>query len=106
VARFLVACGAVDAADLPLTWWLPLPDAQQVLEVTGGVVARGRDVQFAQAWRSGQVVPEAGTVLGWDGGRPFVTPYRDCTLVMPSLRQLREGVTVMRLARPPGTGSV
>jgi hypothetical protein len=28
-----------------------------------------------------------------------VTPADDCTIVMPSLRQLRVGVTVMRLAR-------
>jgi len=28
-----------------------------------------------------------------------VTPYDDCVLVMPSLRQARAGVTVVRFAR-------
>ena len=75
-----------------------------MLEVTDAVVARSMDVQFARQWSNGETIPQAGTVLGWDSGRPFVTPYDGCTLVMPSLRQLRSGVTVMRLARalPPG----
>ena len=35
----------------------------------------------------------------WSNGEPVVTPYPDCVLVMPSLRQLRPGVTVVRLGR-------
>jgi hypothetical protein len=38
-------------------------------------------------------------VIGWRDGEPVVTPYPDCVLVMPSLRQLRPGVTVVRLGR-------
>lgn len=100
MARFLVASGALPATALPGDWWLPTPPAQQVLEVTHAVAARSMAVQFAQPWRTGQTVARAGTVLGWNDGEAFTTPYDDCTLVMPSLRQLRPGVTVMRLARP------
>lgn len=104
LARFLVASGGVSPTDVPAGWWQPPPAGQQVLEVTDAVVAGSLDLRFAEDWRSGQCIAEAGTVLGRDGGRPFVTPYANCTLVMPSLRQLRAGVTVMRLARalPPG----
>jgi len=52
------------------------------------------------------VVAEAGTVLGWSDDRSFVTPYPHCTIVMPSLRQLRPGVTVMRLARQSAASPV
>ncbi|QVN23933.1 hypothetical protein [Burkholderia pyrrocinia] len=37
--------------------------------------------------------------VGWSNDVPVVTPYPDCVLVMPSLRQLRPGVTVVRLSR-------
>jgi predicted deacylase len=99
LARFLVAAGTLDPLDVPAPWWQPLPASQRMLEVTGGIVARSMTVRFAEPWRSGQTITEAGTVLGWDGDEPFQTPYAGCTLVMPSLRQLRAGVTVMRLAR-------
>jgi hypothetical protein len=45
------------------------------------------------------VIERKGTVIGSEQGREIVTPYDDCVLVMPSLRQLRPGVTVVRLAR-------
>ena len=38
-------------------------------------------------------------VIGWSDGEPVLTPYDDCMLVMPSLRQLRPGVTVVRLGK-------
>lgn len=96
--RFLRASGSVDSPNLP---WpaMPSPPAQQVLEVTHAIAARSLDTRFAEPWWNMQCIARAGTVLGWREGEPFVTPYDDCTLVMPSLRQLRAGVTVVRLAR-------
>ena len=44
-------------------------------------------------------VTEAGTVIGDNDGEPVATPYDDCVLVMPSTRQARTGVTVVRFAR-------
>ena len=100
LGRSLAASGVARPQDIPGDWLRPLPATpQQVLEVTGGIVAPSMDLRFAEPWLSGQTIPDEGTLLGWCGGEPFVTPYDDCTLVMPSLRQLRAGVTVMRLAR-------
>ena len=43
----------------------------------------------------------AGTVLGHQGdvAEPVSTPYDSCVGLMPSLRQLAAGVTVVRFAR-------
>jgi predicted deacylase len=94
-ARFLRACGVIEDRATSDTA-LPAP---RVLDVTHAITARSLDTRFAQPWRSGATIAQAGTVLGWRDGEPFATPYDDCVLVMPSLRQLRPGVTVTRLAR-------
>jgi hypothetical protein len=100
LGRFLVASGCIDANDVPAGWLRPLPAAQQALEVTEAVVALdGEPPRFAQPWATGQRVAAAGTLLGWNGGLPFHTPYDDCTLVMPSVQQARPGLTIVRLAR-------
>ncbi len=99
-ARFLVESGALRESDIPPTWWREVPPEQAVLQVTDAVVAATPELRFAEPWANGQRIARAGTLLGWDGGQPIVTPADDCTIVMPSLRQLRVGVTVMRLARP------
>lgn len=98
--RFLLAAGTVDAGDVPAGWLRPLPGSQQVLEVTDAVTAAaGEPPRFATAWRTGQRIAEAGTLLGWNGGEPFHTPYADCTLIMPSVQRARPGLTIVRLAR-------
>ena len=99
IARFLIESGCVTADDMPPGWLQPAPRQQRVYEVTDAITARSADVRFAAPWRTGQTVAASGTVLGWNDGAPFATPYADCTLVMPSLRQVRAGVTVLRLAR-------
>ena len=103
-ARFLVEGGALRESDVPPTWWREAPPTQSVLQVTDAVVATTPELRFAEPWANGQRIARAGTLLGWDGGQPIVTPADDCTIVMPSLRQLRVGVTVMRLARPLAEG--
>lgn len=101
-ARFLALSGVVDAQtleDLLPGWRLPDAAQQWLLEVTGGVVATGRDVRFVEPYQGLEVIAKAGTVIGHDAGVPIVTPYDDCVLVMPSIRQARAGVTVVRFAR-------
>jgi predicted deacylase len=99
-ARFLVAAGSLDAGDVPAAWLQPLPPAQQFVEVTEAVTALpGEPPSFAGAWHTGQRIGKAGTLLGWNGGRPFRTPYDGCTLIMPSLRHAKAGGTIVRLAR-------
>lgn len=38
-------------------------------------------------------------MIGWNESKPVLTPYDDCVLVMPSTRQAKAGVTVVRYAR-------
>jgi hypothetical protein len=57
------------------------------------------DFRFAGPYTGLEIFDKAGTVIGWSDGQPVVTPYDDCMLVMPSLRQLRPGVTVVRLGK-------
>lgn len=98
-ARFLLAAGIVDVADLPAGWLLADTAPQRVVRVTEPVVATSMDFRFAGPYTGLETFPEAGTVIGWNDGEPVTTPYPNCVLVMPSLRQLRPGVTVVRLGQ-------
>ena len=71
----------------------------RVVRVTEPVVATSLDFRFADRYTGLEVFPDAGSVIGWSDGQAVRTPYPDCMLVMPSLRQLRAGVTVVRLGR-------
>lgn len=98
--RFLIAAGALERAQAPAGWLLgdvvpPVP-----VEVTEAVVAQSMDFRFTQNFVGGEIIARAGTVIAVDAGREIVTPHDDCVLVMPSLRQLRPGVTTVRLGRP------
>ena len=105
LGRFLEVSGCVESGDVPPLWRQPEPARQQVLEVTAAVTALDGDAGFAEPWQSGQCIPLRGTLLGWNGGQRFATPYDNCTLVMPSLRHAHPGATIVRLARPAaGTG--
>lgn len=101
-ARFLVAAGTLDAAEAaPLLpgWRQPDAPCQWALEVTGPVVAKSADFRFVQPYAGLEVIARAGTVIGWNEGEAVTTPYDDCVLVMPSIRQAQAGVTVVRWAR-------
>jgi predicted deacylase len=99
VARFLVLHGIVDVTDLPAAWFQTLPADSTVVRVTEPVVASSMDFRFAGNYTGLETFPEAGTVVAWRDGEPVKTPYPDCVLVMPSLRQLRPGVTVVRFGQ-------
>lgn len=100
--RFLQAAGTLDAAAaqrlLP-GWRQPDAPRQWALEVTGPVVAKSSDFRFAAPYTGLEVIERTGSVIGWNDGEPVLTPYDDCVLVMPSTRQARAGVTVVRFAR-------
>lgn len=106
-ARFLVHAGTVTEASARR--WMPdwkRPDAarQWALRVTDAVVARSQRFFFTQDIEGLAIIPQAGTVIGDNDGEPVRTPYDDCVLVMPSTRQAREGVTVVRFARREALG--
>ena len=101
-ARFLRAAGTLDdeaIARLLPGWVQPDAPRQWALDVTGPVVARSEDFRFAKPFTGLEVIAQAGTVIGWNDGEPEATPYDDCVLVMPSTRQAKPGVTVVRYAR-------
>ena len=100
--RFIEQSGVLSAETLALQlpgWRLPNAPRQWALEVTGPVVATSSAFRFAQPYSGLELFEKAGTVIGDNDGVPVVTPYDDCVLVMPSVRQARAGVTVVRFAR-------
>ncbi|HEY9278907.1 MAG TPA: succinylglutamate desuccinylase/aspartoacylase family protein [Eoetvoesiella sp.] len=101
VGRFLTVSGVVDVECLPGHWLVakPIVTAQKVLKVTAPVVATSMDLTFVQPFQGMECIEKAGTVIGHDNGQPIRTPYDNCVLVMPSLRQLVPGVSVVRFAQ-------
>ncbi|NYT84316.1 succinylglutamate desuccinylase/aspartoacylase domain-containing protein [Pollutimonas harenae] len=102
VQRILALSGIMDTDRLPAQWLEQQrqPVAQPtVLTVTEPVVAASMDFTFTEPWQGMEMIKQQGTVIGHNNGQPVTTPYDNCTLVMPSLRQLIPGVTVVRLAR-------
>lgn len=100
--RFLQASGALDAQALQqaLPDWLQADAPRQwVLEVTSLVVASSDQFRFTEPFQGLELIEKAGTVIGWNDAEPVTTPYDDCVLVMPSTRQAKAGVTVVRFAR-------
>lgn len=97
--RFLVGAGSIANADVPTGWLVPDRAPPAPVQVTDRVVAQSMDFAFTQNFTGGEVIAKAGTVIADDAGQSIVTPYDDCMLVMPSVRQLRVGVTTVRLAK-------
>lgn len=104
--RFIEQSGVLDAGTLARQlpgWRLPDAPRQWALEVTGPVVATSSAFRFVAPYTGLELFDQAGTVIGWNGdgsdGVPVATPYDGCVLVMPSVRQARAGVTVVRFAR-------
>ncbi len=99
VARFLLLAGSLDAGDLPAGWLQQAPARMHVVRVTDPVVASSMDFKFAGSYTGLETFAEQGSIIGWNDGVPVTTPYPNCVLVMPSLRQLSPGVTVVRLGQ-------
>ena len=77
---------------------IALPEMpSRFVEITMPVTIKHEFV-FALPLRGGEIIPQAGTVIGHDGGEPVVTPHDDCFVLMPSQR-LTAGLTAVRLGR-------
>jgi hypothetical protein len=103
VMRFLLRTEVLSMQDVitaGLQSWLardrPSPAP---VRVTHAVVAQSIQFEFTQAYTSNEVVQNAGTVIAHDQDQTITTPYDDCVLVMPSIRQLSPGVTTVRLGQ-------
>ena len=97
--RFLVQAGAITNADVPVDWLQPDSTPAAPVLVTDRVVAQSMGFAFTGNFTGGEVIAKAGTLIAVDMGQSIVTPYDNCVLVMPSVRQLRAGVTTVRLGR-------
>lgn len=97
--RLMLHSGLLSARQLPPGWQLAGPPARWKLEVSGAVVARSTAFRFVREFEDLECIARQGTLIAEDEGESITTPHDDCVLVMPSLRQLRKGVTVVRLAR-------
>ena len=72
--------------------------AQKFIEVAGPVTIETDEFRFAADYRGLEVIPEAGTVIGYDGDKNVSTPFDDCVLIMPS-RRLNKGESAVRFGR-------
>lgn len=97
VYRFLDTIGMVPPGDLPVVL-SDAPRPESWVEVTGRFVPQTGAAQFARVFENLEIIPEAGTVIAYDGPRDIRTPYDDCILVMPA-RRLAAGQTAVRLGR-------
>jgi predicted deacylase len=97
--RFLAATGAVTASICKSHTRLAPPAVQRLIRVTEPVVAESMEFRFPYLFKGLEVVPKAGTVVATDRNRTWRTPYDDCVMVMPSLRHLKPGATVLRLGK-------
>jgi predicted deacylase len=95
--RFLAAAGVLDEEKAARILAEPVPP-QRLITVTDVVTVQSDEFRFASDYRGLEVIAKAGTIIGRDAGRPVVTPYDDCVLIMPS-RRLGRGQTAVRLGR-------
>ena len=98
--RFLLAFGMVEP-EVALPHLTHRNEPTRIVEVTEAVTACSESFTFAKPFVGLEVLPRAGTPLGSDGGRPILTPYDDCVLIMPA-RRVRAGQTAVRLGRIVG----
>jgi predicted deacylase len=97
--RFLAASGAVEAGWAEARLQRAPPAAQRVIRVTEPVVAQSMAFRFAGDYKGLEVIAKAGTPIALDGDRVWTAPYDDTVLVMPSLKHLKPGTTMVRLGR-------
>ncbi|MDD2704767.1 MAG: succinylglutamate desuccinylase/aspartoacylase family protein [Acidocella sp.] len=70
-------------------------------QVVRTITARTNRFVFERAFRGGEIIAKAGTVIAHDGDEAITTPEDNMMLVMPSLK-VSHGHTAVRLARRSG----
>jgi predicted deacylase len=96
--QFLAALDVVEPRLLDRLGRAPARKSQRVVEVTEAVTVAAGRFPFTREFRGLEVIPQAGTVIAYDGTLPIRTPYDSCVLIMPS-RRLAPGFTAVRLGR-------
>lgn len=98
IGRFLCRTRTLTRDDVEAYLSPKEPKPQRFIEVTGPVTIESDDFHFIEDFQGLEIIPEAGSVIAYDDGKPVRTPYPDCVLVMPS-RRLAKGATAVRLGR-------
>jgi predicted deacylase len=96
--RFLCHLGMIDPAFAAPHLADRKAPPQTFIEITAPVTIATDAFRFEGDYRGLEVIPDAGTVIGYDGETPVATPHDDCVLIMPS-RRLDKGATAVRLGR-------
>jgi predicted deacylase len=96
--QFLQAVEIVEPAMLDRLCPPPEASPQRMVEVTDAVTVNGGSFRFTQNFQGLEIIPEAGTIIAYDGVMPIRTPYDRCILIMPS-RRLAPGLTAVRLGQ-------
>jgi predicted deacylase len=99
LVRFLGLVGMAEPAWVQAHARCPLPARQRLVRVTEAVVVQTTCFHFLVPIEGLATVPRAGTPIARDGDRVWLAPYDDCVLVMPGARNLKPGVTAVRLGR-------
>jgi predicted deacylase len=99
LVRFLGVNGIASASWVDRNLRIKKPEVQKVIRVTEAVVAKTGGFRFSAPFTGLEVLPKKGAVVATDGDHTWRTPYDDCVLVMPSLRHLKPGTTMVRLGR-------
>jgi predicted deacylase len=101
--RFLLRSGSLTMQEVTqagLQGWLAADRIAPVpVKVTHAVVAKSMNFKFTGAYTGNEVLNKAGSVIAYEDGQAITTPYDNCVLIMPSIRQLRPGVTTVRLGQ-------
>ena len=93
--RFLSMLGMISEQTTTPHLRVQPPDQQQFVEVSGPYTIKTDSFSFVEKFVGLEVIPSAGTIIGYDGDKPVKTPYDNCVLIMPSRRQL-PGDTAVR----------
>ena len=96
--RFLKCTGAVAREWIEERLGPGSPEPQRVIEVSEPVTVGSDSFRFVADYQGMEIIPEQGTIIGWDDTRAIRTPYPNCILIMPS-RRLRRGESAVRFGR-------
>jgi predicted deacylase len=99
VWRFLKVTGIMDPELVGSHIDQAPPPAQQVIRVTDAVIARTADFKFVQGLNGLSMINKKGDLIATDDKIEVRAPYDNCVLIMPTLIDVKPGLTAVRLGR-------
>jgi predicted deacylase len=99
VWRFLKVTGIMDPALIESHIDQAPSPAQQVIHVTDAVIARTADFKFVDGLNGLSMLSNKGDLIATDDKDEVRAPYDNCVLIMPTLIDVKPGLTAVRLGR-------